>query len=89
MIRVNHNYVVDVDDMNFIAKEDKHKSSTDKQGNKRDIYVTLGYYGTLEGALGKIRDDMIKKKLADDEVSLKEAIDIIKQANEEFKEMLV
>ena len=88
MIRVNHNYVVDVDDMNFIAKEDKHKSNTDKNGITKNVYSLIGYYGTLEGALDGIRRDMIKKKLADDEVSLKEVIDIIKQANEEFKEML-
>ena len=88
MIRVNDNYIVDVDDMNFIAKEDKHKTSTDKNGITKNVYYTIGYYGTLEGALDGIRRDMIKKILAEGEVSLKEAIEAINKANYEFKEIL-
>ena len=88
MIRVNNDYIVDVDDMNFIAKEDKHKTSTDKNGITKNVYYTIGYYGTLEGALDGIRRDMIKKSLAEGEVSLKEAIEVINKANYEFKEIL-
>ena len=88
MIRVNDNYIVDVDDMNFIAKEDKHKTNTDKNGITKNVYYTIGYYGTLEGALDGIRRDMIKKSLAEGEVSLKEAIEVINKANYEFKEIL-
>lgn len=88
MIRVNNDYIVDVDDMNFIAKEDKHKTITDKNGITKNVYYTIGYYGTLEGALDGIRRDMIKKNLTEGEVSLKEAIEVINKANYEFKEIL-
>ena len=47
MIRVNDDYVIDVDSMCYTTKIDKHK--TDKKGNP--VYEVVGYYKDLDGAI--------------------------------------
>ena len=57
MIRVNDDYVIDVDSMCYTTKIDKHK--TDKKGNP--VYEVVGYYKDLDGAILAVVKSMNRK----------------------------
>lgn len=84
MIRVNDDYVILVDTLNYTPCRDIRK--TDKKGNP--IYKNLGYYTTLEYALKRIIKDMNDRAFEADTYSLQEALEIIKQSNKVFTDML-
>ena len=84
MIRVNDNYVIDVDSMCYTAKIDKHK--TDKKGNP--VYEVVGYYKDLDGAILAVVKSMNRKELSEGVYELKEALEIIQASNEQFETLL-
>lgn len=84
MVRVNEQYVIDVDERNYTVKLDKHK--TDKKGNP--IYDVCGYYGTLETAIKGVIGSMNKSKLSQGTHTLEEAVKIVCENNKQFEEML-
>ena len=83
MVRINETYCVDVDENCYTVKIDKH--TTDKKGNA--VYVTVGYYGTLENAIKGVIKDMNKKDLKKD-CTLEEALKIVQHNNMEFEKLL-
>lgn len=85
MIRVNEDYIIEVDALNYIPKIDKHKVSKDKDGKERAVFDTIGYCSTLAGALCKIKEDMYKDCIAEKEISLYEALNELKRVNKEFE----
>lgn len=84
MIRVNDDYVIEVDAYNYTACKDRHR----KDKNGEDIFTTVGHYSDVEGAIGGIIKDMKSNKLDNDTYSLEEAINVIRKINGQFKEML-
>ena len=84
MINLIHDYVVDVDQLNYTLMRDKHKRN--KKGIP--IYETLGYYSSLEGAILAAKERCTKIYLGTGTHSLHEAIEIIKQVNKEFSDLL-
>lgn len=84
MIRVNENYVIDVDERCYTVKFDKHK--TDKNGNA--IYDVCGYYGNLEGAIKGVIKSMNSKMLSEGIHTLEQALNIVTTNNKQFEAML-
>lgn len=84
MIKVNDDYVILVDTLNYTPCRDCHK--TDKKGNP--VYKNIGYYSNLEQALRGIIRDMNTRAFEADTYSLKEALEVIKQSNNVFTDML-
>ena len=84
MIRVNEDYVILVDTLSYNACVDKHK--TDKKG--MPVYKTIGYYSNLEQALKGIIEDMNARAFEAGTYSLQEALEVIKQSNKVFTDML-
>ena len=84
MIRVNDDYVIDVDSMCYTTKIDKHK--TDKKGNP--VYEVVGYYKVLDGAILAVVKSMNRKELSEGVYELKEALEIIQASNEQFETLL-
>ncbi len=84
MIRVNDDYVIDVDSMCYTTKIDKHK--TDKKGNP--VYEVVGYYKDLDGAILAVVKSMNRKELSEGVYELKEALEIIQASNEQFETLL-
>ena len=84
MIRVNDDYVIDVDSMCYTTKIDKHK--TDKKGNP--VYEVVGYYKDLDGAVLAIVKSMNRSKLSEGVHDLKTALGIIRSSNEQFEKIL-
>lgn len=84
MIRVNDDFVIDVDQYNYTAMRDRHKTTVDKDGNESPVYTTIGHYNNLEHALYGIRNWISTNKLSEKDSNLIEAINIIRQTNDEF-----
>lgn len=92
MIRVNDDYVIQVDNLNYTAMRDAHRKTTrtDKNGAtvEVDAYVTIGYFKNLSGAIKGIIADMNARKLSDGVHTLKEALEIVTHNNDRFYELL-
>lgn len=84
MVRVNDDYVVIVDALNYTSCRDCHK--TDKKGNP--LYKIIGYHSNLEQAVKRVVEDMKARALEADTYSLQEALEIIRQSNKAFTDML-
>lgn len=84
MIRVNDDYVIELQKMNYIVKEDKHKKVLDDNGKEVDLYKVCGYYTSLESALEGVKKSMSFAALENGEYSLEEAITKIREINDAF-----
>ena len=88
MIRVNDDWVVDVDPYNYILKKDLHKTTTDKKGNTLPVYSTQGYFSSLQAALERLGEEMVREKLMDGARCLAEAVDAIRECRDEWRELI-
>lgn len=89
MIRVNNDYVIDVDPYNFTVKFDRHrKYLNEKTGIETDVYDTVGHYSTLEAALEGCLKDMQVRKLADGEISLTKALKAVRDTTRRFTDTM-
>jgi hypothetical protein len=84
MIRVNDDYVIEVDALNYVPCRDCHR--VDKKGIP--VYKSIGYYFSLEQALKGIIRDMNNRTFAENDYSLEQAIEIIQQSNDRFTALL-
>lgn len=80
MVRINDEYVIDVDEMNYTVKIDMHKKN--KKGE--DVYKTVGYYTTMKNALDGVVNNRIARKLLDKDYSLEEALTTIRTIHQEY-----
>ena len=92
MIRINKDWVVDVDDYNYTLKKDLHSKiarKNQKTGETEyiDSYKTKGYYSSLAAALNKLCESMIVDELEDKDITLKEAVEIIEDCTREWREI--
>ena len=87
MIRVNDDYVILVDEMNYAPARDRHRTVMSK-GKERAVYDIIGYTSTLERAVKMILDRTTAETLADGEIRLADAIKEIRSINSQFEEML-
>lgn len=97
MIRVNDDWVIKEDALNYMPCRDLHRMTLDKRRNPPaevpEYAVPLGYYQTLEGALRAIvRDEIRRAGVFDEELSLEAYIGRIRAMDEQwrafFREML-
>ena len=92
MVRINDDYVVQIDEFNYKLLRDCHRKTTrqNKDGEvvEVDAYVTVGYYNDLAGSIRGAINNMNRRALGEGVHDLKEAIDIIIQNNAQFMELL-
>ena len=88
MIRLNNDYFIDVDDMNYTLKRDTHKTYTDKNGKEINSVEVISYFSSLNNAIIGARNYFIGKSLQDGEYSLKEAVNRVEEVNKHFEDML-
>lgn len=84
MIRIKDDYVILVNNAEYTAAIDKHK--TDKKGYP--IYKELGYYSTFNSALKGIYEYMIRIGLQEKDYTLSEAIEYLTKMNNEMKKTI-
>lgn len=85
-IRINSDYVVDIDNYSYTAQQDLHKKMPDGTPMKK----TIGYFSTLSGALNGILKQEAKNRLTgkdNPEVSLAQAVETIRNVHKEFAEL--
>lgn len=85
MITVNKDWVITVDDKNYIVC--KNKPMVDKKTGKVS-YDAVAYYSNMRGALGYIIKQSGQNALIDKETDLQGAINIIQTTQEEIAEII-
>ena len=93
MIRVNDDYIIEVDSLNYTVKRDAHKTrvTVDKdtgEETENNVFVTVGYYKNFASAIESVIGDMNRRQLSEGVHSLKESLNIILENNKRFSELL-
>lgn len=90
MIRINDDWVIDVDDYQYILKKDMHKMVKAKRKGNPDValYVTKGYFSSLRKAPERLGEEIIMDELKAPEMSLREAVQAIQKATAEWHELV-
>lgn len=89
MIRIDKDYVIDVDEAQYTLKQDAHKMSMDKRtGQESPVYYVVGYYRNLENALRGYIRLQTDKRLKGGEYALREALDVIREEREKVERMI-
>ena len=85
MIRINDDWIVDVDQYNYIVKRDTHKMVKSRDGRTMvPGYTTVGYYGSLRRALEALGEEMVRDRLASDSLTLAEALQTVRKCKDEW-----
>lgn len=84
MVKLIKDYVVSVDSTDYTLMIDVHK----KDKNGRDLYKTVGYYSTLDGAIKGCIRDINRSELAVGTHTLEEAVKIITDNNKVLNDLL-
>lgn len=88
MIRVNEDYVIEVNQYEYKPMHDMHKTAKDKNGNETPVYKTIGHCSTLEYAVKLIFEYNMKMKFAVDDVSLNECVEILKETRAKINDTI-
>ncbi len=92
MITVNGDWVIDVDDRNYIVCRNKPNLDKDKNPVVRKdgnySYDALAFFGTLQGAIEFIMKQSATDKLITTNTDLKGAISTIRATQEEIAEII-
>lgn len=93
MVRVNDDYIIDVDSLNYTVKRDAHKTRIVKdkdtlEEKEVETFVTVGYYGDLAGAIKGVIKDTNRRELSEGVHDLKSALAIVKSNNDSFEKLL-
>ena len=87
MIRINNDYLIDCDGLQYILKIDRHRKK-ERKGIESMVTDTIGYYGTLEGALEGYTDYMTRKRHAAAEMSIKDALTVIREERRNLENLI-
>lgn len=93
MIRVNNDYVIDIDKFNYIVKRDRHRRTVKKDPLRLTYievneYSEVGYFDNLTGAIKGVIEDMNKRDLSRRTVTLLEAVEIVLNNNRQVSDLL-
>lgn len=86
MVKINNEYIVDIDERNYTLKRLTGRKTTrenKKTGETEEVdsCVIVGYYGDLAGAIKATIADMNRRDLRKGAHSLEEALNIVIQHN--------
>lgn len=84
MIKLDNDYMIDVDSYNYTLIRDKHK----KDNKGKSLTAAVGYYGNLSGCLKRYAELIAINQLQNGDFSLEEAIKIIDESNNKLIDML-
>ena len=82
MIRINNDYVILGDSKDYTLALDLHREDE----NKKTMYKSLGYYGTVQTALNGLYKYLTKKAVAEKDMSLQEAAKEFERIAEDLKQ---
>lgn len=87
MIRVGDEWVIGTDPRNYMVARNRPRERS-RNGATQVVYLFEGYFHTLEDALEYIRQEMIRDRLSRDDMTLADAIRVIREMNAEFRKLI-
>lgn len=84
MIKIDEIYSIDVDKYNYILIKDEKRLN--KKGEM--VFKTIGYYPSLESAISACAEQYERDAFSENELSLHEAIEYIRQTRDRFANIL-
>ena len=93
MVRVNEDYIIDIDSLNYTVKRDTHRKTVRKNKTtgleeEVDLFVTVGYFGNLTEAIKGVIKDTNSRDLSVGVHTLEEALEIVVANNNRVSELL-
>lgn len=91
MIRINEDWVVDVDPYNYILKKDMHRTAIRKKKDSKitePVYAVQGYFSSLDKALDRVGEEILRDRLSDGDMTLIEAVTAIRECREEWRRLV-
>ena len=89
MIRVNEDWIIEVEPLCYTLKKDLHKTFKAKNGKTMvPAYKTIGYFSSPDKALNRLGEEIIRDKLSKPLKGLGEVAEAIREAREEWKELV-
>jgi hypothetical protein len=89
MIRVNEDWIIEVEPLCYTLKKDLHKTVNGKNGKTMvPAYKTIGYFSSPDKALNRLGEEIIRDKLSKPLRGLGEVAEAIREAREEWKELV-
>lgn len=93
MIRVNEDWVIMVDSLNYMPCKDMHRKRKEKckdgtYAEVDDYSNPIGYFSTLSSALSAIMQKNFRDAVKDCEISLKDALKIVEEENFKTQQFL-
>ena len=93
MIKLNSEYLVEVDPLNYTLKRDCKRKvvKIDKETGEEieeDYFESIGYYRKLKNAIKGALEDLNNRKLSKGNHELLEAIEVINKNNEKFERIV-
>lgn len=87
MIRVDDDFIIDVDSMNYMPKVKRIRTNKET-GEKYEHYEVLGYYSTLQGAIRGVLDYKVRILSSVEEKPLETALKEVERIYKQFNELL-
>jgi len=93
MVKVNDDYFIEIDSLNYTVKRDEHKTREEKVKGSDEVKVvpvvtTVGYYYDLATSISGIIKDMNRRQLGEGTHELHEAVNMVMNNNRHFEILL-
>lgn len=88
MIKFRDKFIIDADENNIIIRELGTVQDKTSKNFGEETVVTLGYYGTLEGALLGLEKILIRRSIRDKQHTLKSIVEEIRALHNELKSLI-
>lgn len=91
MIRINGDWFVDIDKYNYTLCRDLHKKRTIKKNGEEieeDAYTAVGHFSSLDKALERLGEEVIRYKLMNGVYTLNEAVAAIRECRDEWRRLV-
>lgn len=87
MIKIDDDYFVEVNDLNFTLKH-KYIATKKETGEQYERYENVGYYSNLKSAVEGYLDQKERKCMANAEMSLEQALTTLRTSRRSIHELL-
>lgn len=88
MIRINDDWIIDVDEHNYILKRDMHTDRIRKDGKVEHVYNIKGYFSSPQKALKAFGEEIVRDRLKASEMGLADAVRTIQDTYEEWRRVV-
>lgn len=93
MVKVNDDYIIEIDSLNYTVKRDEHKTKEEKVKDSDEVkivpvFTTVGYFYDLASSILGVIKDMNRRQLGEGTHELREAVNMVMNNNRHFEALL-